>query len=62
MPLVATVVTMCSMLPHKDKIALQKIVSEMNIAIRLLGETSLADFLEDEMLKRALVVGRDKHW
>ena len=50
------------MLPRKDKIALQKIVSEMNIAIILLGETSLADFLEDEMLKRALAVGCDKYW
>ena len=39
---------------RKDKIAIQKIVSEMNVGMKLLGETSLDDFLENEMLKRAL--------
>ena len=41
-------------MPRKDKIAIQKIVSEMNIGMKLLGETSLGDFLENEMLKAGI--------
>lgn len=39
---------------HRDKITIQKIVSEMEIGIRLLGNTELDEFLADELLKRAL--------
>ena len=39
---------------HRDKIILQKIISEINIGINILGETVLEDFLHNEMLKRAI--------
>lgn len=39
---------------HRDKITIQKMIDEINIGIRLLGETSQEQFLEDELLKRAL--------
>ena len=39
---------------HRNKIAIQKMVSEMDIGIEILGDTSLEQFLEDEMMKRAL--------
>lgn len=39
---------------HRDKIVLQKIISEMEIGLEMLGDKSLSDFLCDEILKRAL--------
>lgn len=39
---------------HRDKIVLQKIVSEIDIGMRLLGDTTLEAFLQDEMKKRAI--------
>ena len=39
---------------HRDYITIGKIVDEMEIGIRLLGNTELGNFLEDEMLKGAL--------
>ena len=38
---------------HRDRIILQKIISEIDIAFEMLGETSQEDFLKDEKLKRA---------
>ena len=42
------------MMPHRDKITIQKVISEMSVGIELLGNTGLQDFLENELLKRAL--------
>ena len=42
------------MMPHRDKITIQKVISEMSIGIELLGRTDLDSFLENELLKRAL--------
>lgn len=39
---------------HRDMITIQKVISEMQIGIDMLGETDLDMFLENEMLKRAL--------
>ena len=39
---------------HRDLVVLQKILGEISIGIGLLGDTTLADFLDSEMLKRAL--------
>lgn len=39
---------------HRDKIILQKIIAEINIGMELLGQKSLEEFLESELLKRAL--------
>lgn len=39
---------------HKDKITLQKIISEINIGITMLGTIELEEFLQDELLKRAV--------
>lgn len=39
---------------HRDYITLQKILDETNIAIQLLGDTSLEEFMSNEMLKRAI--------
>lgn len=39
---------------HRDRIILQKVIAEINIGINMLGTCSLNDFLENEMLKRAL--------
>ena len=39
---------------HRDKIILQKIVSEINIAEDMLGTCDLDKFLNDEKLKRAV--------
>lgn len=39
---------------HRDVIILQKIISEINIGIQLLGATSLEEFMKNELLKRAL--------
>ncbi len=39
---------------HRDKITILKIIDEIDIGIELLGTFSLEQFLENEMLKRAL--------
>jgi uncharacterized protein with HEPN domain len=39
---------------HRDKICLQKIIKEIDIGEELIGETSQKDFLENEMMKRAV--------
>ena len=39
---------------HRDKIVLQKVLSEIEIGAQLLGDASLEDFLQDEMQKRAV--------
>ena len=39
---------------RRDRIVLQKIISEMKIGMEMLGNRSEDDFLQDEMLKRAL--------
>lgn len=39
---------------HRDKITILKIIEEIDIGIELLGEASLEQFLENEMLKRAM--------
>lgn len=39
---------------HRDKITLLKIIDESQMAITLLGETTIDEFLENELLKRAV--------
>ena len=39
---------------HRDKIAIQKIISELDIAEELLEEITLEEFLRDEKTKRAV--------
>ena len=39
---------------HRDKIILQKVLSEIEIGAQLLGHALLEDFLQDEMQKRAV--------
>lgn len=39
---------------HRDKIIIQKIVSEIDIGIDMMGKEKLEDFLADEKLKRAV--------
>lgn len=39
---------------RRDEITIQKIISEMEVGIDMLGSTSLEDFMQNEMLKRAL--------
>lgn len=39
---------------HRDMITIQKVMSEMQIGIDMLGTTDLETFLTNEMLKRAL--------
>lgn len=41
------------MLPHRDEIAIKKIIREMKIGIEMLGDMKLDAFLEDEKLTRA---------
>ena len=38
---------------RRDKIVLQKIISNIDLAIKFLGETSQEDFLNDELLQHA---------
>ena len=38
---------------HRDMITIQKVISEMQIGIDMLGTTDLETFLTNEMLKRA---------
>lgn len=39
---------------HRDYITLNKIIEESDIAAQMLGETKLDDFMENELLKRAI--------
>lgn len=39
---------------HRDMILLQKIISELDIGTELLGNVTLDEFLDNELLKRAL--------
>lgn len=39
---------------HRDKIIIQKIISEIDIGIDMMGRETLDDFLNDEKLKRAV--------
>ena len=39
---------------HRDKIILQKIVSEIDIGRQMLAGNNLEEFLDNEMLKRAI--------
>ncbi|MBQ9118476.1 MAG: DUF86 domain-containing protein [Lachnospiraceae bacterium] len=39
---------------HRDQIVIQKVLSEIEIGLEMLGEASLEEFLEDEKLKRAV--------
>lgn len=39
---------------HRDKITILKIIEEIDIGVELLGKASLEQFLENEMLKRAM--------
>lgn len=41
---------------HRDKVVLQKIVSEIDVGTQLLGTSTLDDFLQNEMLKRAIAM------
>ena len=41
-------------MPHRDVIAIRKIIDEMSLGIEMLGDMSVDSFLEDEKLKRAL--------
>ena len=39
---------------HRDKIILNKVISEIKIGLDLLGETTFEEFKENELLKRAI--------
>jgi len=39
---------------HRDKVILQKILSEIDVGTQMLGSTALEAFLQNEMLKRAI--------
>ena len=39
---------------HRDRIILQKVISEIVIGADMLGVTTLPEFLQDEKLKRAI--------
>lgn len=39
---------------HRDYIILQKIIAELRIGMELLGKSTLDEFMENELLKRAL--------
>lgn len=39
---------------HRDQIIIQKILSEIDIGIDMMGEADLNEFLADEKLKRAI--------
>lgn len=41
-------------MPRRDKIIIQKIISEINISNEMLNSKRLDEFLNDEMLKRAV--------
>ena len=39
---------------HRDKIILKKVISEIDIGDKMIGSTELNEFLNNEMLKRAI--------
>ncbi len=39
---------------RRDRIIIQKVLSEINIAFELMGEADMEQFLKDEKLKRAI--------
>ncbi len=39
---------------HRDVVIIQKIISEIQVGQEMLGDTSMEDFLDNEMLKRAV--------
>lgn len=39
---------------HRDQIIIQKILSEIDVGMDMMGKTELNDFLADEKLKRAI--------
>ena len=39
---------------RRDKVVLQKVISEINIGAEMIGDTSLEQFTVDEKLKRAI--------
>lgn len=39
---------------HRDKIMIQKILSEINVGLDMMGDETLESFLADEKLKRAI--------
>lgn len=39
---------------HRDKVILEKIISEIDIAIKIMGVRKVSEFLEDETVKRAI--------
>ena len=39
---------------HRDKTVLQKVISEIDIGTELLGDATLSEFAENELLKRAV--------
>lgn len=39
---------------HRDEVILRKVLSEIDIAENMMGDHSLAEFSENEMLKRAV--------
>ena len=41
---------------RRDSIIIQKVLSELDIGIRMLGDCSIDTFLADEMLKRAVAM------
>lgn len=41
---------------HRDQIILQKMISEIDVGLQLMGDTKLVDFLNNEMMKRALAM------
>ena len=41
---------------HRDRIAIQKIINEIDTGFEIIGETSLKDFLESKVLTRAIAM------
>ena len=41
---------------HRDRIIVQKISEELRIGLDMLGERSMEEFMQDEVLKRALAM------
>lgn len=37
---------------HRDKVILEKIISEIDIAIKIMGARKVSEFLEDETVNR----------
>ena len=41
---------------HRDEIILKKIINEIDVGLEIIGNTSLEDFLTNEMMKRAIAM------